>query len=73
MKMELQIAICDDEKIWADELAHQIREYGREHDIIFYINEFSRTIVDPKTRKAEIKYTAKNGSVGTTITTSTAG
>ncbi len=41
MKMELQIAICDDEKIWADELAHQIREYGREHDIIFYINEFS--------------------------------
>lgn len=41
MKMELQIAICDDEKIWADELAEQIREYGREHDIIFHIHEFS--------------------------------
>lgn len=41
MKMELQIAICDDEKIWADELTNQIREYGREHDIIFHIDAFS--------------------------------
>ncbi len=56
-----------------DEMAYgQILSGLKQVDSDFYINEFSRT-VDPKTRKAEIKYTAKNGSVGTTITTSTAG
>lgn len=52
MKMELQIAICDDKKIWADELAEQIREYGREHDIFFHIDEFcsgAELMEQPKT------------------------
>lgn len=56
-----------------DEMAYgQILSGLKQVDSDFYINEFSRS-VDPKTRKAKITYTAKNGTIGTTITTSMAG